>query len=173
MNKSIRSNIIRFIAFLILQVLLFKNINLDQGLLSHAQLLVYPIVILLLPIDMLRSIAMLIAFFLGLGVDVFYDSPGVHASALVLIAFIRPNILNFFSPREGYKISSSPSLKNYGIEWFLPYAAILLFIHNFFYFSVEAFSFVYLTQILINTFFSFIFSFIVILFHQLIFRNTH
>jgi len=98
----------------------------------------------------------------------FYNSPGVHASAAVFIAFLRPMILKLLEPYEGYKIDLSPTLKNMGFNWYLPYVSSMLFIYMIFYFSVEAFSFVYYFEILMRTIFSFIASIIVLLIYEII-----
>lgn len=116
----------------------------------------------------------LLAFVLGIGVDIFYDSPGVHASASVFIAYLRPYVLRALAPVEGYKnLNESPSSHNLGFVWFATYASILLFLHLIFYFSVDAFSFVFFLEILLKTAVSFIFSIGLYLLHQVIFRTKY
>jgi hypothetical protein len=108
------------------------------------------------------------AFVLGIAVDMFYDSPGLHASALVLLAYIRKYILKFLEPVDGYSIESTPTIRKYGFNWFLIYSSLLMFIHLFVFFSLEAFSFVYFFDIILKTIFSFIFSQIIIIVYVLI-----
>ena len=43
---------------------------------------------------------MLWAFFFGLTIDVFSDTPGMNAAATVLLAFLRPSLLRLFTPRD-------------------------------------------------------------------------
>lgn len=171
MNKAVVNNAVRFIVSLVLQVFIFKYISLSWGDFDYIHFVIYPIFILLLPLNTPKVFAIFLAFLLGFSVDVFYDSLGVHASAAVLIAYIRPLILRILEPHQGYNIVISPSKFNLGFNWFFTYAAILLFVYLFVYFSVEAFSFVYIFDILLRTIFSFIFSFLVILLHQLIFKT--
>lgn len=170
MNKFIASNLWRFIFFLLVQVLILKQVKFEGEFLTYLHVFIYPLFILLLPIKMLSSLVLLLAFSLGLIIDWFYDSIGVHTSALVFTAYLRPLVLFYLQPFEGYNINETPSLNNMGVAWFSSYLSILLFLHLFFYFSVEAFSFVFLFDILLNTFLTFVSSFIIIFLSQLIFK---
>jgi hypothetical protein len=130
--------------------------------------MLYPLFILLLPIKIARSAQLLLAFLLGIAVDMFYDSPGLHAGALVFMAYVRKYILKFLEPVDGYSIESTPTIRKYGFNWFLIYSSLLMFIHLIVFFSLEAFSFVYFFEIILKTIFSFIFSQIIIIVYVLI-----
>ncbi len=173
MSKYIIPNLFRIIVVFLIQILVFKQITftLDNKIFVH--FLIYPLAILMLPVKAPRMLVMLIAFLFGLGLDVFYDSIGVHAAALVFTAYIRSIIIAMIEPYEGYNINDVPTIKNFGIGWFVYYLSISLFIHIFTYFSIEAFSFIYFFEIMLNTIFSFIVSFIVIMLSQLIFRPKY
>jgi hypothetical protein len=110
-----------------------------------------------------KTVLLLIGFALGLIIDIFYDSLGVHASACVFTAFIRPLLLQLIEPRGGYPINVSPTKFHFGTRWFLLYSGIALFLHLLFYFSIEVFTFVYFLEIWLKTIFSFIFSFLTVL----------
>lgn len=173
MNKYILPNILRIIIIFIAQVVIFKHMtfNLDNKIFVH--FIIYPATILLLPIKTPRAVLIIIAFIFGLLLDVFYDSIGVHAAALVFTAYVRNIIIAFIEPFEGYNINDVPTIKNLGIGWFVYYMSIALFIHIFTYFSIEAFTFVYFFEIILNSIFSFIVSFLVIMLIQLIFRPKY
>jgi hypothetical protein len=98
----------------------------------------------------------------------FYDSPGLHSSSLVFMAFMRNYILKFLEPRDGYKIEMTPTIYNFGFNWFVIYSSILVFLNIFWYFSVEAFSFLYFPEIILKTIFSFIFSEVLIVLYVVI-----
>lgn len=170
MSKIIQVNLLRFIVIFFLQVLVFKGIDLNNGSFQYFHILFYPIAILLLPIDMPRPYILICAFLLGFFIDIFYDSLGVHASAAVFLAYIRSFIIKLLEPRGGYTVNS-PGLGNMEFSWFASYVALGLFAFLFFYFSIEAFSFVYFVRIIMNTFFSFILSMSLILIYQVIFRS--
>jgi hypothetical protein len=145
----------------------------ELGSLGYVHMLIYPLFILLLPLKTPRSLVIALGFLLGIGVDLFYNSPGVHASALVFTAYLRGLILRILAPYEGYNVEDSPTLVTMGFTWYISYIAITMILHIFFYFSVEAFSFVYFTEIALNTLFSYFATFIIILILDLIFRMKH
>lgn len=163
MNKIFSRNIIRFLLVFALQILILKRIEINIGNFQYLHLLVYPIIILLLPIRSFQVVSLIVAFFVGLSFDMFYDSPGVHAGALVFMTFVRPLILKMIEPTEGYTSESTPTIFKMGFTWFFIYGSILLFIHHLVYFSLDAFSYVYLLEILLRTIFSFFASLILIL----------
>lgn len=162
------SVIIRFVIALLVQVLVCKHIILFTDDFIYGTILFYPIFILLLPLRYSKAVILILAFILGLGVDMFYDSPGVHASASVFTAFIRPFFLKVLEPDSGYPIQSIPSKHYYGIVWFMQYAAYMLLAHTLFYFSMEAFSFVFWKEILLKTLVTFSLSYIIIVIHQML-----
>ncbi len=169
MNRLTAGQLISFALFIAIQVLLLKNIQiafLEQFSLS---ILIYPIIIILLPVSFGRSAIIVSAFAIGLIVDVFYDSPGVHAATLVFTAFIRSIVLGLIEPRLGYRANDMIEKDHYGLNWFLSYVGILLFVHIFIYFSIDAFSFVFILKIFVNTIVSFIVSYLLIILYKLIF----
>ena len=170
MTSSIVPNIIRFLLLTLLQALIFKEFAFGWGGRAYFQTLIYPLFILLLPMNFPRWLIILFAFIMGITLDVFYNSPGVHASASVFTAFIREPVLALLEPREGYSVNMSLTMQKMGSNWFFRYAGIMLAIHLFFYFSVDAFTFVYIFDILLKTFFSFIISIALIMMIMIIFN---
>lgn len=170
MNNSIVQNVIRWVVFILIQVLILKRIAFFDGWLHYMSILFYPLFIMLLPLRFSTVVVMTIGFFTGLIVDVFYDSPGIHASACVFIGFIRPIVFSLLSPREGYNVNLSPTLNQFGLGWFVRYASILLAAFLFFYFSVEAFTFVKIGSILAKTIISFVATMIFIMVYMMIFN---
>lgn len=170
MSSVIAKNILRWVIFMFIQILLLKQVEVNFGWLTEMSLLFYPLFIILLPTRFSTISVMVVGFFTGLFVDVFYDSIGVHAAASVFLGFIRPLAFNIFSPREGYKVDLYPTVYNLGFPWFLRYSGFLLFGFCFFYFAMEAFTIVHFFQILKKTIVTFIFSFLIILVYMLIFN---
>ncbi len=122
---------------LLLQVLLLDNIQISGYLHPYF----YVIFIVLLPFETPKWLLLSLAFIMGISVDFFNGTPGMHAAATVFMAFIRPFVLENFSPREGYDSGSFPRVHFYGIEWFTKYTVLLVLGHHFFLFIIEAFSF--------------------------------
>ena len=132
-----RSGILYFFSFfiyLLLQVALLKSFV----LFNTAFCFLYVAFILFLPIEINTLALMLIGFALGFMVDIFYDSLGLHASTLVLIAYLRNYWLSVISPQGGYDAGTGPTLAVNGVQWFLVYTLPLIFLHHFVLFFVEA-----------------------------------
>ena len=65
---------------------------------------VFPQFIILLPPTINRSAYMLIAFILGLSIDLFADGvPGLNAAALTAMAYLRPSILKLTVPKTSFE----------------------------------------------------------------------
>lgn len=133
-NRILRFGLI-FIFLILLQVLLFNNIQFS----GYVNPYIYLMFILLLPVETPVWLLLLISFATGMTVDIASGTLGMHASATVLAGFIRPYILRITSPRDGYEPGINPSMAYYGIRWFLMYASIMIFIHHFALFYLEVF----------------------------------
>ncbi|HQP76454.1 MAG TPA: hypothetical protein PL069_03545 [Saprospiraceae bacterium] len=170
MGGTIARNLVRFVFILLLQVLVFRSLTIYYSVLDNISIIIYPVIIMLLPMRTPGALILVIAFVLGILVDMFYNTPGVHASACVFTGFIRPFVLSRLEPRGGYTVDSSPTIIAYGNRWFLFYSSILLLLHLFFLFSVQKFTFVYFLEIITRTFLSFIASMIFILVYMYLFN---
>jgi hypothetical protein len=169
MNSTITVNAFRFIVLVLLQGLILQNIGNDWVSFPYFNIILYPIFIFLLPLRTPKPLVIFLAFILGFLVDLFYATPGVHTSASVFTGFVRPVVLNYFEPRGGYNANHSPTKKRLGLNWYIKYSLTLELIHLFFYFFVEAFSPVFMVNILIKTFVALIASMIFIIIHQVLF----
>ena len=134
MNRSGIFVFIYFVLYLLIQVMLFKQLV----LFNTAFCFLYVAFILLLPIETNTLILMLVAFILGFCVDIFYDSLGLHAMSLVLVAYTRNYWLNSITPQGGYDAGEGPTLAVNGLQWFVVYTLPLVFIHHFVLFFTEA-----------------------------------
>jgi len=91
MNSLLFSNIIRFIALVLLQVLICNQMN----FLGSINPYIYILFILIYPVKNNRLSFILISFVLGILIDIFIDTGGAHAAASVTIAYMRPVFLKF------------------------------------------------------------------------------
>lgn len=159
MNRNLIVPILlRFIALVIIQGLVLISLSMSVGGFQYFHILIYPLFVILMPFGVSRPLHMFLAFLLGLAIDIFYESPGIHASALVFTAYVRPLVLNWMEPREGYNINHLPTMGQYGLGWYVRYSGILMLLHLFFYFSVDAFTYFYIFDILLRTLSSFVIS---------------
>jgi rod shape-determining protein MreD len=134
---SLFKYLIIFVVSVLLQVLIFNNILIARVITPFP----YILFILLLPFYIPRALLLFLSFMLGLTVDGFTNTPGVHASACLIIGFLRPGILQMISSRETLESISAPRVKNMSFQWFAGYASFLVIIHHLFLFFIEAFTF--------------------------------
>lgn len=135
-------------------------------------LLPYVMVILILPFETNKLIVLLASFLLGVFVDYFYDSSGLHAAACTAMGFSRHYVLKYIAPRDGYDIGVKPTVEDMGLEWFLRYAGTLILIHHFFLFYLEIFRFSEFFSTLLRVILSSIGTFSLIYIIQLLFLSN-
>lgn len=136
-NSIFRYSVI-FVILLLLQVLLFSNINFG----GYINPYIYVMFILMLPVELPVWLILIISFFTGLIIDFFYGTTGVNAGATVAAGFVRPYVLRIISPRDGYEAGASPSMLVYGFRWFLLYSLLVVSVHHFVLFFLEVFRFI-------------------------------
>ena len=147
------------------QVFLLKNITLYN--LSTPYL--YILFVLLLPFEVPNILLFVLAFIMGITIDAFYDTPGLHAAACVLLAFVRILFISITVQKEGFDNEPEPTLSIMGFRWFFTYALVLTLFHHFFLFSLEAFDFSELQYTLSRVLLSSIFTVFLILISGLLF----
>lgn len=167
MNSSIISNIARFVGLILLQVLILSNIN----FLGYINPYLYVLFILLYPFNSNQTLFLILSFLLGLSVDIFEDSGGIHAAACLIAAFVRPGLLRFSFgvsyDHQNIKLSATP----FGAR--LTYIFMMIFIHHLVLFSLEMFSLSHIILILKKTLFSSIFTGILVILSLSLFSKKY
>lgn len=128
-------NIVRFLVVILFQVLVMDNVMINGYMIPQ----VYLLFILLMPFETPRWVQLISGFLLGMAMDLFLNTPGMHTFATVAVAFLRPYFLSLFAPRDGYEPDSFPRIHYYGFLWFLKYTLIIVLIHHFILFYLEVF----------------------------------
>jgi rod shape-determining protein MreD len=145
MNSSFFLNIFRFISLFLLQIIIFNNINLF-GFVSPFP---YVLFIILFPVNGNKSALLISSFLLGLLLDIFSNSGGIHTTASILLAYFRPSIFKFaFGVSYEYqtiKLNDTLTPERFS---FL-FVAILL--HHLILFVLEAFQFSLVLDILLRS----------------------
>jgi len=118
-----------------LQVFLFKNITVYDLSIPYP----YILIILLLPFETPNIVLFPVAFITGLTIDAFYDTPGLHAAACTLLAFVRISFINITVQKDGFDNDPEPTLSIMGFRWYFTYILVLTLIHHFFLFNLEVF----------------------------------
>ncbi|MGB7841906.1 MAG: rod shape-determining protein MreD [Salinimicrobium sp.] len=165
MNSVIISNTLRFILLLLLQVLLLNNIN----FLGYINPYLYVLFLILYPFNANQTLFLFLAFLLGLGVDIFEDSGGINAAACLVVAYIRPVLLRFsFGVSYDYQ---TIRFSNTQLGSRISYVALIVFIHHFVLFLLEFFNFAHFLLLLKKTFFSGLFTIILVFLSLLLFNR--
>ena len=158
-SRTLFFNVIRFFFLVFLQVLILNHINFG----GYINPYFYIYFILLLPFDIPRWLLLIVAFILGLSIDIFTNTIGLNAAACVVMAFFRPFVISAISTGPESLIGDTPSLRNQGIKWFLYYSIILVLIHHSALFYLEIFRFSEFTVTFIRVLLSSAFTMVLVL----------
>lgn len=130
-------HLLRFVLLVSLQILILNNIQLG----TFINPFLYILFLLSLPVNLPKLLLLPIGLFTGLTIDMFQNTPGMHAAACLLMIYVRPYWLKLIAPRDGYDIETEPSIKKLGFAWYMAYASFLVFVHHLFLFYIEVFRF--------------------------------
>ena len=156
---------LRFGLYVLVQMLLVSRLVLfERGWCS-----VYLGFLLFLPLATPIVVQLLLGFGLGLTMDIFYDTGGLHAAATVLLAFLRPWVLRLLTPRDGYDAQDSVNVHQMGWQWFGVYLGLLVLVHQVAFFVLELGSFRHFGLMLSKLALSWLFTGVVLLTIQLLF----
>jgi hypothetical protein len=138
MSQLVR-NIIRFVVFILIQVFVLNQVPpLHQFITPY----LYFLFILWLPFNISRFGLLLVAFLFGLSLDYFTGTPGLHAAPCVLIAYLRPFLINLLISQEGQDLNyAEPSIKSLGWAPYFLYILVFTFLHHSYLVFIEWMSF--------------------------------
>ena len=154
----------RFVFLVLLQVLILNNIQLS----GYINPYLYILFILMLPFEIPRTVVLFLCFCLGLVIDMFSNTVGMHASACVFLGFCRPFVTLYIAPRGGYEFGAAPTIKDLGLGWYITYAGILVFLHHLFLFYIEMFRFSDFMTTISRVFISSFFTLLLVVLSQLL-----
>ena len=140
----------RFIFFALLQGLIFNNFDFYDIYDPYICL----VFIITFPVKVNKITFMIISFVFGFALDLYTNTLGINTAACLSIAFLRSYILNFvfgsFYDPHGIKL-----MKNYVSESTfsqkLLYISSIILIHHLVLFSLETFSFEFISLIMFKT----------------------
>jgi len=151
--SELTKNIVRFAVFILVQVyVLFKVPHLHRFITPY----IYYLFILWLPFSISRVWLLVIGFLTGLSLDYFTQTPGLHAAACILIAYIRPFIINILLPKDSTEFNyREPSPRTLGWTPYGIYVLVLTLFHHGYMLFLEWLSFgtlfTFLLKLVANT----------------------
>jgi len=135
-----------FVLYILVQVLILNNIQ----FLGFVNPYLYILFIITLPSTVTKDVTLLIAFLMGIIIDIFSGTPGFNAFATVAVAYVKPFFQKAFGPREEHDFLI-PSFRTYGIGMFLQYCGSLVIIHHLLFFLIESSSLSRLGDVILRT----------------------
>ncbi|MDH3381286.1 MAG: rod shape-determining protein MreD [Flavobacteriaceae bacterium] len=156
MSNIFFSNAFRFIGLVFLQILIFNNINLFGYLNPYP----YIAFVFLFPFKKERSALLIFSFLIGLTIDFFTDSGGIHAASTLFIAYFRLYFVQLILRKSEFEYYTF-QITSISVDKVLVYFFVLILIHHFLMFSLEFFDIQSFFEILKRTLLSTIFTFLV------------
>lgn len=147
MSENIIQRTLWFLFYVLLQGLVLNHINFFDDINPY----LYILFLIKTPANVGRGTLLIVGFALGMCVDILSSTPGIHASATTLLAYIKPNIDAMFADRDERKNGIIASAKSFGFSQYLRYAATLTFVHHLMYFFVSAANIELIFEVLKNT----------------------
>lgn len=149
--------IFRFVILVIIQVMILDHVL----FLGYINPYLYLLFVIYLPINTSRAYVLILGFILGLSIDFFNNTGGIHAASTLFVAYIRPFLLKLsFGLSYDY---NTLKLNETNFKQQFLYVILMVFVHHLLMFSLEYFSTNYIAEILKNTLYTSIFSSIVII----------
>ena len=149
---------VRYVIVMILQVLLFDQLQLWGA--CHPY--IYVLCLLMMPITLPHSLSMIIGAVIGIVMDVFCNSLGVHMAACILLMFLRPYLIGAIV-NDKDRLNEQISSRTIGMEALIKYVVIGVLIHHLTVFSLAAWSWSHFGFVLLETLVSSIVTILIII----------
>ncbi|WP_347839895.1 rod shape-determining protein MreD [uncultured Draconibacterium sp.] len=167
MGREVIKYLIMFVVLVLTQVLFLNQVQISGFVNPY----IYILFIMLLPVNAPRYVLLFGGFLLGICIDIFSNTLGIHAFATVFIAFLRPLVIGAITNREEDMLDY-PGLQQNGLAWFFYYTAIMVVLHHTALFFIEVFTlanvFGTLYRIVLSSLFSI---FVIVLSQFIVFRD--
>lgn len=155
MNSTLLVNIFRFVLLLAVQIIIFNNMN----FLGYISPFPYILFIILYPVNGNKSGLLIASFLVGLIMDMFSNSGGIHTTACLVLAYFRPFIFKFsFGLSYEYQtIKLNDVLTPERFSFIL----LSVVIHHLILFTLEALQFSFILDVLLRTLLSTVFTLLI------------
>ena len=163
-----REHITRIIGLLLLQLLIVKEVTFGN-MTYYITPFIYGLALVNLPIGMNKYTQLIVAFLLGLTMDMFMNSQGIHASACTFMIFMKPY---FIQNKEDLEPNNSINIKVLGFSRFLYLVVVLVTLQHLTVFTLETFGFSYFFEIILRTVLSTTLSILLIYVGIVLFRKN-
>ena len=159
--------VLRLLLLLAVDIFIVSRLEIGIYFIPH----IYFLGLLMLPVRVKKGWLLMIGFFVGLVVDLFMNTGGLHAAASTMLVFIRIFTLRFFLAPEDEDNNISPGLYSLGNRKYLTYSSLLVLVHQLTFFSLEVFKTDSFFLILKKTLASTVLNVLLLLFIQMLFMK--
>lgn len=166
MNRMFR-NILNCIVIIIVQIVVLNNVN----ILGHLCPYLYLLCVMMLPINLHGSLIMLYSFMLGLVIDLFCGTLGLHAASTVAMGAVFKLTTHAFHGRNDTKPGTVTDINTVGTNTYILFTLCLVSVHHVLLFFLDTFSFNHFFTTLKYALLNMVLTSSVIIFCQLIFRH--
>ena len=167
MGQLFFRNIVLLIILIPIQVFLLDHINFGGSVNPY----LYVLFILLLPFETPGWLLLMLAFLLGIIIDLFSGTVGMHTAATVLMAFFRPFVIRHISAHREFESGMKITIFETGFKWFFLYTFLLVLVHHIALFYIEVFRFSGFFQTLVRAMYSAIFTTLLVIIFQYLFAS--
>ena len=147
-----------FFILVLMQVLIFNNIN----LFGYTNPLIYIAFVFYYPLHKEKGLFLFLSFLLGLSIDFFSNTGGINAAATLFIAFIRLPLLSFILGKTDFDFQLF-NIRAISFGKAFSFIALMTVIHHFILFSLDYFSLNAFSPIISKTLTTSVFSILIIL----------
>ncbi|MCC8153236.1 MAG: rod shape-determining protein MreD [Tannerellaceae bacterium] len=135
MINNVLKGFIYFIVLVLIQVWILNNIHFFRIAIPF----LYIYFILKLPAGISRTSLLLLSFLIGIVIDIFSNTPGLHASACTFAGFCRQPLIHLFVGRDVIP-DLPPSYRMFGVGGFINYTLAIVILHHTVLYLVESFT---------------------------------
>ncbi len=124
------------VTLVLVQVLILNKLH----ILGYATPFIYIYFLLKMPSSVSRNGLLITGFILGLVIDIFSDTPGMHAAATTFLGLIIPRIVSLYLPK-GDMDEFVPGIYSVGFVFFIKFAFTAIILHHGALFLIDSFTF--------------------------------
>ncbi len=149
-----------------LQFFVFYHIN----FLGSYQPYIYIIFVLFYPPSQNKYALLILSFLLGLTIDIFEYTGGIHTFALTFVAYLRNPIIKLLAGKQDYEMEFF-SFSSFSFAQWLFYMIILILTHHIILLLLENFKLTGIGPLLIKALISAGITFVFVFIYKILFKN--
>ena len=165
--SDILRQVLRFIFVILLQVLILNHITLYGFMCPY----LYIVCILMLPVSIENWLRVIISFALGLIIDYFSGTLGLHAASCVFMGAAVPFILQLFYSNRDLRQGVCPDIAWFGMKNFILFVLLTVSVHHLVLFFLNVFSIRFFFHTFVSALLNIVFTSITIILYQMIFHS--